>query len=229
VEARVIILLSAMTQACAVLSMQLALGALWTRLLTVCRGGRGRRNFRLTRPLRRVAPAALVAAGLSGVALFAWPAARGGLPGWFPTAVLFLLAGTPATAGAGLLVAAGGAERRGRLARAGRQSALGGRAMAVGTFLELGVVFAGLVLLPTAALRRLIESGWPAMAALIVCTIALGCAGFVGLLAGLTRKPRPSGTIAGLLYAASVVGLAAGRAGALIVLGGGLLTLAYPW
>ncbi len=101
--------------------------------------------------------------------------------------------------------------------------------MAVGTLLELGVLFAGLVLLPTSTLRRLIDDGWPAAATLTVCTITLGCAGFIGLLAGLTRKPRPSGTIAALLYAASVAGIVAGRVGAMHVLRGGLIVLAYPW
>jgi hypothetical protein len=143
--------------------------------------------------------------------------------------MLFVATGATATSGAGLLLAAGASERRGRLARAARQSALGGRAMAVGALLELGVVFAGLVLLPTPTLRRLIDGAWPAMATLIVCTITLGCAGFIGLLAGLTRKPRPSGTIAALLYAASVAGIVAGRAGAMHVLRSGFILLAYPW
>ena len=48
------------------------------------------------------------------------------------------------------------------------------------------------------------------MSLLIAGGMALGLAGFVGLLAALSRKPRPSGQFAAILYVLALAALFAG-------------------
>ena len=89
--------------------------------------------------------------------------------------------------------------------------------MALGAAGQGVALFVALLALPTPLLRRILEESGPATGILIGAAVAIGVAGFLGLLAGLTAKPRPSGSAAAALYlvalTALLVGIALARSG----------------
>jgi hypothetical protein len=118
------------------------------------------------------------------------------LPWLIPLALL----GTPAATGSWLVLHAGALERRGALPQARAVVWLGGRLMASGALALL-----------TVHVVRLAISG-PADEGLVTSLVAasgLAGAGFAGLLAGLSGKPRPTGPLAVLLYVAALAMLIA--------------------
>lgn len=128
----------------------------------------------------------------------------------------FLGLGGLATGSAYLVLAAGSLEARGRLRAAKRQVRLGGKLMFLGVFSQLVSIWSDLLFRPRFRLSIVREVPMAALA-LAGGMLALGCAAFTGLLAGLSGKPRPSGGFAVLLY---VGGLTALIAAARLVLGG---------
>jgi hypothetical protein len=97
-----------------------------------------------------------------------------------------------AAGGLARLLAAGSQQRRGRLDRSRRMARGGGRALAAGALVQAATGVAAV-----AAWGRVSES--PALWA--VAVVACLAAGWAGLLAGLSGKPRPGGGTAGTLLA----------------------------
>ena len=71
--------------------------------------------------------------------------------------------------------------------------------MAPGVLSLLTLVWTDLLVLPV-FLRSIVEDPGSAGVVLLVGLVALVCAAFVGALAGLAGKPRPSGQFAAGLY-----------------------------
>jgi len=181
------------------LCLELLLGAALLRLAVSRRGSRRRSHLRAYEAGRLVgaaAPVALtVAAACAGLAWFS------GLPpgsgtSWAVLAPAVLLPGVAATPGCWLVLCAGRLESRGRLNRARRQVRAGAIAMGWGTAAQALAAVAFALVAPPG--RRV---------APLAAAILLGAAGFVGLLAGLSGKPRPSGQFAALLYVAGRLAL----------------------
>lgn len=173
------------------------------------RGGRWRRWLVVwtdaSRTLRRATPyfLALGGAGL----LLPWLLGNGlptirVNPGWF------LLFGAGPTVGSYLLFGAARKEARGRLPAARRQARLGGELAFVGIFLQLVLVWTGLLFVVPFRRAMLVESA-PSGVVLLVAMLCLGCSAFVAILAGLAGKPRPSVYFAAPLYLLGLVGLIA--------------------
>ncbi|MDX1390353.1 MAG: hypothetical protein R3344_14275 [Acidobacteriota bacterium] len=110
----------------------------------------------------------------------------------------WLAATTTIAVGGGVLIGAGRDEARGRLRQAARRARRGGFVAATGA---LGLTIVGIASLP-----RLTGAGSQLQTAAVLTTsLLLGvAAGFVGLLAGLSRKPRPSGSAALILVVLSL-------------------------
>ncbi len=123
-------------------------------------------------------------------------------PGWF------LALGASPTAGNYVMLNAGRREARGRLRAARRQVRLGGELAFLGTFMQLVLLWGDLLALPAFRRALLVESGIAGVI-LLVGMICLVCAAFVGILAGLAGKPRPSAYFATLLYVLGLVGVLA--------------------
>ena len=181
--------------------------------LDLRRGGRGGahrrrvaawcRGFRRQR--RAVAPGLGVGLAVGGLH---WLAV-GGLPDWEPfrlvlPGLFFALAG-PATAGCLLVLDAGRQEARGLARQARSQARAGGKTMWLGVVALLVGSAAALLLLPAATRGALVTRAVGPTFALLVGAVAIGLGGFVGLLAGLAGKPRPSGGVAALLYVGGLV------------------------
>jgi hypothetical protein len=102
--------------------------------------------------------------------------------------------------GCGLLLAAGRHEARGRLDDAARRARRGGFFAAFGA---LGQILVGIIVLPALGARAGVDVQ---QIALVTASLLLGAAaGFVGLLAGLSRKPRPAGRAAAALLVMAVI------------------------
>lgn len=104
-----------------------------------------------------------------------------------PALTAWVGGGLASAAGCCLLIRAGSLEKHGRVGPAARLSRRGGGLMAAGCLVQ------------AAAGPFLAAPGSAAAAA----AASLG-AGFVGLLAGLSRKPRPTGTFAVVLFVSSL-------------------------
>ncbi|MDX1387949.1 MAG: hypothetical protein R3344_02090 [Acidobacteriota bacterium] len=101
--------------------------------------------------------------------------------------------------GAALLMGAGRREARGEIRHAARLARRGGFIGAIGAL--------GLTVVGIPALQRVSVDAGSDLRTAVVLTAALflGVAGgFVGLLAGLSRKPRPSGSAAVILLTLSL-------------------------
>ncbi len=101
--------------------------------------------------------------------------------------------------GAALLIGAGRHEARGKIQSAARVARKGGFVGALGAL--------GLTVVGIAALQRVPAGAGDDLRTAVVLTAALFlgvAAGFLGLLAGLSRKPRPSGGAAVILLTLSL-------------------------
>jgi hypothetical protein len=107
--------------------------------------------------------------------------------------------------GCGLLLVAGRDEAQGRLDDAARRARAGGFLAGFGA---LGQILVGIIALPALGARA---DAQIQQVALVAASLLFGAAsGFVGLLAGLSRKPRQSNVAAAaLLVTATVLWLAA--------------------
>jgi hypothetical protein len=145
-----------------------------------------------------------VVLGLSGGALLLVSGlAAGGVARW-SLPVLPCLLGTPPTAGALLVAQAAYEEAGGGLRRARRQVRPGGLLLCAGNSLLLCAT-ALLWLGSPAALPGLGGASVPSGKLVAAGTLALAGAAGAGLLAALSRKPRPTGVFAVLLH---LIGLA---------------------
>ena len=120
------------------------------------------------------------------------------LGGQLPWMAVLMLGGAPSTTGGWLVLFAGLLERRGALSEARTVVWIGGRLMAAGTLVLLVALVARLAL------------GDPSQGELLEPLLAatgLATAGFSGLLAGLTRKSRPTGPFAVALYLVALTAL----------------------
>ena len=165
------------------LALQLALGGLLLCLAApLFRRATRRRRARWARAARAVRlpllGAALVTLALAAVE--GAPPAIGELP--------WLLLGAVAAAGCHTLLLGGRLERVGSLTVSRGQARLGGGLLALGALLLCG----------TAAFSAVVHGRLgPGPAAGL---LLLGLAGTAGLLAGLSRKPRPGGGVGVLCY-----------------------------
>jgi hypothetical protein len=102
--------------------------------------------------------------------------------------------------GCGLLLVAGRDEARGRLDDAVRRARTGGFLAAFGA---LGQIVVGVIALPALGVRGDVQVQ---QVALVAASLLLGAAsGFVGLLGGLSRKPRQSNVAAAALLVTAIV------------------------
>jgi hypothetical protein len=160
-----------------------------------------------TRALRRALPWALAVA--VAAALIRLRATAEPLPqlGASPTRQVGLaLAIALSLASCYVLLHAGLRESRGELRGARVEVGLAGRVLFLGVLAIEVLVFSGLIY--DASLRRASVAGSPATGlALTGSLLVLGLAAFVGLVAGLAGKPRPSGPFAVVLFLAGLLGL----------------------
>jgi len=198
------------------LGVQLALGAViyaaggWA--VARYRNYRGRTDRRLVaawtraaRSLLRALPVAM-AMGLAGIGGHLLPglAPRSVTPWVSPLA--FLTLGGLATSSAYLVLQSGRLEAGGRTRAARRQVRLCGKLMFLGVFALLALIWTDLLFRPRFRLAIVRDSPVAAMA-MTGGMLALGCAAFIGLLAGLSGKPRPSGGFAALIYLGGLAGI----------------------
>lgn len=158
------------------------------------------------RQATRAAAVALPAATLLSVGLWLvvrTPPEPGNLSSrlWL-SLVLCGLFGGPGAMGCLMVVTAGIVESRGWRRRAARRVDTAGRLMFLSCAAYAATVLGGLALSSPQTRGEWLPGPWSA-GLIVLSAIALGLAGFVGLLAGLSRKPRPSGTFAAVLYLAS--------------------------
>ena len=113
---------------------------------------------------------------------------------------LALAVGSVAVAACVLLVRSGEAEYKGELPTARRLVRLGGKTLFMAT-IGLDALLFAMLFGAGAGLRQTPE----ALLALVIGLIALALAGFIGLLAGLSGKPRPSGSFAVALHVAGQI------------------------
>lgn len=198
------------------LAVELLLGAVWFAAgawaLVNLHGGAGpagrRRRAAWTRAglaLAQAAPAALLLLALAAVLLRAGDAGLRETRIWY-TPVPFAFAGGWASAGCYLVLDAGRREAAGRWRMARRQARLGGSAMLFGVLLQLVAVWSDLLF--AVPFRRAVLGANDSALALALAMLALGLAAFIGLVAGLAGKPRPSGYFAAAFYLAGLAGLA---------------------
>jgi hypothetical protein len=109
---------------------------------------------------------------------------------------LFAMGGVVSTPGAWLLLVAGRSEEAGDLVRARRLARRGGLLMAGGTLMATAGMTVAVAIAGTSSVPR--AAGW-------TCAVTTAAAGFSGLLAGLSGKPRPTGSLAAALLAAGIV------------------------
>ncbi len=169
-----------------------------------------RRSIIWVRAGRALAPAAGLGAGLLGVAVLLLLAGGGPQPNalriWVNPAP-FAVTGGLAVAGSYLLLHAGRSEARGRLRAARRMARFGGSLLLFGVLAQLVLVWRDLLFIVPFR-RAALGHSEPALA-LAVAMLALGVAAFIGLVAGLAGKPRPSGYFSTLLHLLGVSSLAA--------------------
>ena len=124
----------------------------------------------------------------------------------------FSAAAAAVSSGCWLVLCAGRREARGEVPAAERLARLGGKTMFLGAAAWLVLCGASLLGLPAGSRRALFAHAMLPAYGLLVGAIGLGLAGFVGLLAGLSGKPRPSGPLAALLYALALILIATSAA-----------------
>ena len=198
------------------IGLQLALGALICVAATplVSRSFRGMQSQRRRRAaIRARAATSLVrslplAVGLSlvGAAVRVALGDEPGGPAAWAGPVILVVLGSISTSGGYLLLHAAHLEAGGRLRRARRQVRPGGRLMFRGVLLLLAALGAGLLF--HSGFRREMLGGTSLDATILLsAALALAAAALVGLLAGLSGKPRPSAGFAVLLYFCGLAGL----------------------
>lgn len=176
-------------------------GVLWSAV------GRSARARRCAHSLRRAWPASGVTAVVSAGIWWLLGEPVGALlepAGWTAPGVFTVVAAV-ATSGCYLVLHAARLEARGALRPARLQVRVGGKA----AFLAIDTVLV-LLLVSTIGVALAQRSGEPpidlgAVIRMLAGAAAWAIAGFVFLLAGLSRKPRPSGYVAAAFYA---IGLA---------------------
>ncbi len=191
------------------------LAALALRAQARQRGGarRGRRFLLAADAFACMRGTTLVALAVLGldtlVQLFGWgPTTRELEPVPLAFPGLSIVIGGPATASLYVVLRAGHDESRGRLSRARRRVRVGGQTMFLGTVGWIVVFGAALFTAPGAVRGQLIQ-GTTMTLQIVGAVVGLGTAGFLGLLAGLSGKPRPTGTIAALVYLFGVLAMVA--------------------
>lgn len=161
----------------------------------------GRRQIIWVRAARALGPAAPLGAVLLGVAALLLLAGGGPSPSaariWVNPAP-FAVTGGLAVAGSYLLLHAGSSEARGRLPASRRMARFGGSALLFGILAQLVLVWRDLLFI--VPFRRAALGDTAPALALALAMLALGVAAFVGLVAGLAGKPRPSGYFSTLLH-----------------------------
>jgi len=176
----------------------------------VKRGGRQRRRWAGwaagTRELCRITPLWLALLAVA-TAPHAWaPSGIGGALHFWTAPWWFLLIGALPTSSCFVMVRAGARESRGQVRGARRQVRSAGILTFFGSFGVLLLVWTGLLF--RVPFRRAMLAGSPVASVSVTVAIAcLGIGGFVALLAGLSRKPRPTAYFGALLYLAGIVGL----------------------
>ena len=198
------------------IGLQLALGALFCAAAVALSphalrglGGDRRRTaavrVRAAARMMRSLPLA-VGLGMGGAALLVVLGAdpRNLLPGTGISA--FLVVGIIPTSGAYLMHDAARQEAAGRLRIARRQARFSGLLIFWGGLMLPAWAVADLLLRPGS--RQALLDGSPLAAPVLATSmLALGGGAFIALLAGLSRKPRPSGSFAVLLYLCGLAGL----------------------
>jgi hypothetical protein len=189
----------------ALLATQLLLGGLLVAATgcTLARSGgqfglaRRRRLawFEAARSLGRPLVLGLMVASVTALPVLLIADLRPGLPYLGPLGFLAMIVGSVAVAACTLLIRSGEAEYKGELSSARRLVRVGGKTLFLAT-VGLDIILVAMIFAAPAGLRQTPQ----AMAALVIGLIALGLAGFVGLLAGLSGKPRPSGSFAVVLH-----------------------------
>jgi len=179
-----------LTALCCTVALQLLLGCtlvgMYAARRTALRSGPRRPRARWARSARLLRPLLLPSGALAGIGLLARPV---------PDGLTWLaVAGAPAAAGCALLIAGGRLERRGRWRRARLVTRSGGLLVALGS---------------AAALLTLTVLSLPARALppTLVAGAAWAVATSVGLLTGLSGKPRPGDAFAGAFYLTGWVSL----------------------
>lgn len=113
----------------------------------------------------------------------------------------FTAAGSVAATGLGLVLHAGTLEGRGEEDRGRALARGGGKAMFLGSDLLVALTLASLIDASGPSQSALAHGGLPGAAAFFFGLAGCALGGFAGLLAGISGKPRPSGTVAAALYA----------------------------
>ena len=198
------------------IGLQLALGALFCAVAVglsphALRGLGGDRRraaavrVRAAAKMMRSLPLA-VGLGMGGAALLV---ALGADPGnlLHGTGISALLVvGVIPTSGAYLMHDAARQEAAGSLRIARRQARFSGRLIFWGALVLAAWASAELLVRPGSR-QALLDGPTLAAPVLAASMFALGGSAFIGLLAGLSRKPRPSGSFAVLLYFCGLAGL----------------------
>lgn len=207
--------MSLLLLAISMLSAQLLLGALVFRCVARALGWlRPASSTRQAdwldagRALTRASPFAALALAAAFLGLWLTAESPSGLAlrGWV-SPWRFLLLGVLPTSCCYLLLHAGVLERVGKLPVARRQVRLAGLLLLPGVFSLIVLVWSDLLFRPV--FRSALTSHTTAAQLLPSGMVALGCATFVGVLAGLAGKPRPSAYFATLLYVAGLLALIA--------------------
>jgi hypothetical protein len=126
---------------------------------------------------------------------------------FIPTLVVHAVLHVAAIVGCARILLAGRLEARGELERAARAARRGGFLMAGSTLSTVASWPALAATLPDALQEAFFVTSnlpLPAAAAGMLLTVL---SGFVGLLAGLSGKPRPTGAFAALLLVAGIAGV----------------------
>lgn len=156
--------------------------------------------FDAGRSLGRPLVFAAIVASCTALPVLLSPDLRSGFPSLGVLGFLALAVGSITVAACALLIRSGEAEYKGELSSARRLARLGGKTLFLAT-VGLDVILLAMLFGAPAGLRDNPE----ALVTLVAGLIALGLAGFVGLLAGLSGKPRPSGGFAVVLHLAGQI------------------------
>ena len=126
---------------------------------------------------------------------------------WLRPIPLLLLGAAP-TAACQLMLHAGRLEAHGRLRPARREARLAGKLLLLGPVAQTVVLWSALLF--DVPYRRATVAETPGAGLLLLASmIAMILAAFIGVTGGLAGKPRPSGTLATLFYAAAMAALIA--------------------
>jgi hypothetical protein len=164
---------------------------------------------RASRTLRTTVPFAAATALVAGVLLWLVSSApestiepvRLLLPG------IFTVLGAVMTSGCLLLLHAGRLESRGALRAARSEARLGGKTMFLAVDLMLILMLVSFVVRIPAHRETLSDDAFAPIALILLGAASLGIAGFVALLAGLARKPRPSSYFVTALFLLGLLAL----------------------